>query len=317
MSKQLVLIVGAAGYTGGAIARAILKENNLRLAILIRKASTSKPTVKELVEAGAELRIGDITESPERIESHLQGVDIVISTVLAFVDQKPLIDAAKKAGVSRFIPSDFGPTAPRGSMSMHDLKLDIREYIKSLGLGHTFVEVGWWLPAMFPRPHSDRNTLLTPKYYIGSKQQKVVWSTLPTIGAFVERIIRDPRTLNQTIVVHNGEITPEEVWKVAEKVSGEDFSDYYQVPEKVIQEASAQNANWAKKVTAEYGRSLYILGDNTLANAEAAGSIDGRKLYPDIPYANVEEEAKAFYADPKIPEYALPENDLIDVLKPE
>ncbi|KAJ8462876.1 hypothetical protein ONZ45_g17783 [Pleurotus djamor] len=102
-----------------------------------------------------------------------------------------------------------------------------------------------------------------------------------------------------------------------EQWRGEDFSDYYLVPEKVLQEAREQNANWGKKVVADYAYSLYVRGDNTLANAEAAGAIDGRKLYPDIPYPEVEEETKAFYADPKALEYAFPEEVLLDVLKPE
>ncbi|KAF9019734.1 hypothetical protein BDZ89DRAFT_307817 [Hymenopellis radicata] len=36
-------------------------------------------------------------------------------------DQKPLVLAAKRAGVGRIIPSDFGPHAPRGVMPMHDM----------------------------------------------------------------------------------------------------------------------------------------------------------------------------------------------------
>lgn len=91
------------------------------MAILVRAQSVDKPGVKSLVAAGAELRIGDISETVDKIEAFLQGVDVVISLVLAMVDQRPLIQAAKKAGVGRFIPSDFGPTAPRGVMAMHDL----------------------------------------------------------------------------------------------------------------------------------------------------------------------------------------------------
>ena len=81
----------------------------------------NKPIYQELKSAGAEIRIGDITQSPETIEAFLQGVDVLISLVLAMVDQKPLFKAAKKVGVGRAIPSDFGPTAPRGSMFMNDL----------------------------------------------------------------------------------------------------------------------------------------------------------------------------------------------------
>ena len=47
---------------------------------------------------------------------------MLISLVLVMtVDQKPLFRAAKKVGVGRVVPSDFGPTAPRGVTTIHDL----------------------------------------------------------------------------------------------------------------------------------------------------------------------------------------------------
>ncbi len=59
------------------------------------------------------------------------------------------------------------------------------------------------------------------------------------------------------------------------------------------------------KVISEYRNSLYVRGDNTLANAVAGGSLDARKLYPDVPVASVEQAAKEFYANPTVPEYDL------------
>ncbi len=86
--------------------------------LLVRTQSVEKPIVQEFRNAGAQVRVGDISETPEKIVALLQGVDILISLVLAMSDQKPLL-LAKKAGVNRAIPSDFGPHAPR-VMSMHD-----------------------------------------------------------------------------------------------------------------------------------------------------------------------------------------------------
>ncbi len=59
------------------------------------------------------------------------------------------------------------------------------------------------------------------------------------------------------------------------------------------------------KVISQYYNSLYIRGDNTLANAVAGGSLDARKLYPDVPVALVEQAAKEFYAKPPILEVDL------------
>ncbi len=82
---------------------------------------------------------------------------------------------------------------------------------------------------MLPPLHSATNTLLTQKFYVGDRSQKLLYSTLSTIGKMVARIINDPRTLDKTVVVYDGEISINETWKVAEKVTGEDFSDYPKV----------------------------------------------------------------------------------------
>ncbi|KAF4588029.1 NAD(P)-binding domain superfamily protein [Pleurotus pulmonarius] len=318
MSKSLVLLVGATGYTGRAIANAILEEGKFRLAILVRAQSINKPVVKELVAAGAELRVGDTSDPPEKLEVHLAGVETLICTVLVWVaDQKPLFAAAKTVGVSRVVPSDFGPVAPKGAMWMNDIKIGIHEYVKELGLPYTFIYVGWWLTFMWPTPHSEHNTLDTPKFYAGSKDQKLIYSTFPSIGKLVARIIADPRTINQTVVAHDGEITLRETWGIGERVTGEDFSDYYKASEADLDIASKQSVNWMKKTTADYYRSLYIRGDNTIAKAEAAGALIARKLYPDVPYPDVLEEAKARYATSFVPEYGVPLEELLDVYKPE
>ncbi|KAJ8688905.1 hypothetical protein PTI98_012980 [Pleurotus ostreatus] len=317
MSKVHVFIVGATGRTGGPIARAILQESNkFRLSILVREASKDKPAIKELTDAGAEVMVGDISDPAEKLESYLKGVDVLISTVLVMVDQKPLLLAAKNAGVGRVIPSDFASTAPKGAMFMHDIKLGIRDYIKELGLGYTFIEVGTWLHVMFPPLHSATDTLLTHKSYPGDKKQKTIYSTMPTIGKLVARIIADPRTLNQAVVAYDGEISLGEIWAIAERITGEDFSDYYHIPDEELEKGTQQMQNVVKRIVADYFKSLYIRGDNTLANAEAMGRLDARKLYDDVPCADVEEEAKKHYASGAVPaSTSLPGAAVLDVFK--
>ena len=56
-------------------------------------------------------------------EKAMEGVDIVISTVsVVQVDNQPeMIDAAKAAGVKRFIPCDFGTPCIKGERRMFDM----------------------------------------------------------------------------------------------------------------------------------------------------------------------------------------------------
>ncbi len=110
--------------------------------------------------------------------------------------------------------------------------------MKELELPYTFIEVGWWFQLLFPWPHAIPETLLTPKFYVGDREKKVLYTSLKSIALFVARIINDPRTLNQTVITSDGEASLNETWPVAEKVSGEDFSDYPRVCILVLRNAA-------------------------------------------------------------------------------
>lgn len=214
---QNARIASAAGCTGGAIAKALLQAGNFRLSILVRESPINKPAVKELTDAGAEVIVGDISDFSAKLQSYLEGVDVLIWTGFVTVDQRPLPMAAEKAGVGGVVPSDFGPTAPRGVMFTHDPKLEVREYIKELGLHTPSSKLGRGSQGCSSPLCSARNTLTT---------QKLVYSTLLTIGRMVTHLVVDSRTLNQTVVAYDREISISETWKVAERVIREDFPDY-------------------------------------------------------------------------------------------
>lgn len=63
-----------------------------------------------------------LNASAAELDTLFDGVETVISTCYYTVisEQKVLVDAAKRAGVRRFIPCDFGPPAPHGVMVLHD-----------------------------------------------------------------------------------------------------------------------------------------------------------------------------------------------------
>ena len=89
----------------------------------------------------------------------------------------------------------------------------------------------------------------------------------------------------------------------------------YQVPDEEIERGREQTENWAKSAVADYHRSLFIRGDNTLVKAEALGRLDSRKLYDDVAYPDVEEEARKHCASGFVLEYVLPDEALLDVFK--
>ncbi|KAH8116637.1 NAD-binding protein [Phellopilus nigrolimitatus] len=303
MSKSTVLILGATGNTGSSIVNALLESSSFNVIAAIRPSSASKPTVEELKSRGVEIRIVDLEHaSPDQLAEALRGVETVISTIIYYEIhlQRPLIDASKKAGVKRFIPCDWGTACVPGVREMYDQKLGIRDYVKEKGLGYTFVDVGWWLqvglPILDPTKTAFPAFMDITKiiYHTGNVKNAV--TDLRDIGKFVERIILDPRTQNRYVFCWTEEITQNEVFALAKRISGKDIETVHISEEDLL--ARARDAEGIMKPIMEYAVSVFIRGDNIVENAkkeEYGGALDARELYPDLKLRSVEDYAKELY----------------------
>lgn len=89
----------------------------------MRPDSIDKADVSTLRDLGVEIRPSDWEKaSADELDKLFDGAEIVISTChyTSIPSQTVLVDAAKRAGVKRFIPCDFGTPAPRGVMGLRD-----------------------------------------------------------------------------------------------------------------------------------------------------------------------------------------------------
>lgn len=108
-TSKRVLLVGASGMLGGAIADAILERPSLTLRVLVRRGRSESVSV--LGTRGAEIVQGDAADAATLPEA-MVGTDVVVCGLpndpQVFVSgHRNLLTAAENAGVSRFIPSDF------------------------------------------------------------------------------------------------------------------------------------------------------------------------------------------------------------------
>lgn len=79
-----------------------------------REASLRSEKTENLKKQGVRVVAADLRGTEDDLVSLLKGADVVISSINATVllDQIPLADAAKKAGVGRFIPCTFATACP-------------------------------------------------------------------------------------------------------------------------------------------------------------------------------------------------------------
>jgi len=109
---RLILVSGATGQQGGAVARSLL---GCGIGVRALTRDPEKPEAKELVDLGAEVASGDL-EDRSSIERVLDGVHGVFSVQQSWetgvegeVRQGVLLaDAAKAAGVDHYVYSSVG-----------------------------------------------------------------------------------------------------------------------------------------------------------------------------------------------------------------
>jgi uncharacterized protein YbjT (DUF2867 family) len=102
-SIKNVAIAGATGYLGPAVVEAI-KKAGFTVTVLTRTSSSSAITFE-----GVKISKIDYGSIDSLVEA-LKGQDAVVSTLnhLFYEEQTALVDASIKAGVRRFIPSEYG-----------------------------------------------------------------------------------------------------------------------------------------------------------------------------------------------------------------
>ncbi|KAH1491886.1 hypothetical protein LV164_003492 [Aspergillus fumigatus] len=298
MSRTRVLLVGAAGETGGSIANGLLENPIFEVYALVRPRSVQKPAIVSLQERGVQVRRCDLRGSEESLAEALTDIDIVISCVgpAEQQDQIPLAKAAKKAGVKRFVPCGFITVAPPGGiMWLRDEKETVYNHIKQLWLPYTIVDVGWWYQLSYPRLESGRvDYAMTTanNEIVGDGNTRTALTDLRDIGRYIARIIVDDRTLNRMVFAYNTVLTQNQIYDLLEEIGEEKIQRNYVSEETVYTRVLAARQSsetypfdpvkFIPRYLAEYQLSWGIRGDNTPEYAKYLGYLDAKELYPDF-----------------------------------
>ncbi|MFI1333057.1 NmrA/HSCARG family protein [Streptomyces sp. NPDC020845] len=142
-NKKAVLVTGATGGQGGAVARSLL-HNGWAVRAIVR--DPGKQAAKDLKALGAHLVTGDL-DDPQSLRAAARGAYGVFSVQPSdMADPRPaaevrqgrnVADAAQAAGVAHLVYSSVGG-AERGSGVAHfETKAEIEAYIDALGVPAT------------------------------------------------------------------------------------------------------------------------------------------------------------------------------------
>lgn len=142
-NEKIILVTGATGTQGGAVARNLL-DKGWKVRALTRNSESDKAL--ELKSLGAEIVQGDMND-PESLKEPLRGTYGVFS-VQNFWEAgnegeiklgKTLASAAKEADVKHFVYSSVASADKNTEIVHFDSKFQIEEFIRTIDIPHTII----------------------------------------------------------------------------------------------------------------------------------------------------------------------------------
>jgi NADH dehydrogenase len=237
------LVVGSTGVVGLEICR-LLASQGETIRALVRRSSR-QDRVDSLRALGVELVTGDLTDPPS-LAVACSGVDVVFSTATAITSQQPgdslarvdqdgqkaLVDAARAAGVKRFV--FISALNMQGGYPLADAKQAVEAHLGASGLEYTILQpscfMDVWLTPMIGFDYPNGKAAI---YGDGSKP--LAWIHSSDVARVAVAAGRDESCRNATVPFGGPErLAPNDVIAVFEEASGRRFDVQY-VPVDALQ----------------------------------------------------------------------------------
>jgi len=231
-AQRLIVVTGATGKQGGAVARSLL-DRGFRIRAFTR--NPQKPEAQALAARGAEVVQGDMEEDRSAMERALEGAYGVFSVQNYWetgydgeVQQgKTVADAAKAAGVEHFVYSSVGSAHRQTGLSHFESKWEVENHVRELDLRYTILRPVFFMQNWeMMRRMVLGGTLAQPLDPDKPFQQVAV----EDIGAFAAIAFENPdRWIGREVDLAGDEPTMLEIAETFGRVIGREVS-YYQVP---------------------------------------------------------------------------------------
>jgi uncharacterized protein YbjT (DUF2867 family) len=226
MSGQTIVVAGAAGNLGTRIVKAA-KARGASVVALVRQGSAAQKTAP-LEAQGAKVVPVDLTKVDE-VARACEGASCVVSALLGLrpvmVDaQTVLVDGAIKAGVRRFIPSDyaldFSALKPGENRNL-DLHREFQQALAARSIEATSVLNGAFMELLVgqaPYILFKRDRVL----FWQNADQVLDFTTMDDVAAFTAAASMDPNT-PKVLKVVGTRITPRQLAAMMSELTGRPF----------------------------------------------------------------------------------------------
>lgn len=202
-----ILVTGATGQQGGAVARALLAKGQQA-----RVMTRHPEKAASLAKAGAEVVQGDLTNQAI-LQMALRGVHGVFAMSTPFEEGMEaevrqgtmLADAAKQAGITHYVYTSVGSAHRNTGIPHFDSKWKVEQHIRQIGLPATILRPVWFMEnfTTVAKPSAEGVLMLPMK-----PARKLAMVALKDIGEFgAAAFLRPNNFLGQAIDLAGDELT--------------------------------------------------------------------------------------------------------------
>ena len=230
-TAKLILVSGATGRQGGAVARELLSRG-YPVRGLTRNPDSER--AQQLAGLGIDMVKGDF-DDVDSLNSATQGVYGVFSVQNFWEHGKQgeirqgrnLADAAKRAGASHFVYTSVASADKNTGIPHFDSKYEIEEYIKSIQLPYTVIRPVSFMENWEYSRADIVNGIIYGPLSPGTRTQHI---TVKDIGRFAAEAFDNPAEwLGVSIDIAGDDHTQQELAGLFSRVTGKEVS-YVQVP---------------------------------------------------------------------------------------
>ncbi|MBA1145250.1 NmrA/HSCARG family protein [Mesorhizobium neociceri] len=245
ISKLTILVTGATGQQGGAVARALLSKGH-RVKALTRKPDSE--AARHLAAAGAEVVAGDLADraSVVRVAEGVDTMFLMGNSYEAGMEEETrqgilAADAAKAAGVGHLIYSSVASADKKTGIPHFESKYLVEKHVAGLGIPYTIsAPVAFMENVVAPWSIS---ALSQGNYAFAVPPKRVLQLVaLADIGAFVAALAeRREQVFGNRFDFAGDELSGEEEAKILSEVIGRPIG-YQEIPIAVARQQSEDAA---------------------------------------------------------------------------
>jgi uncharacterized protein YbjT (DUF2867 family) len=247
IGNKKILVTGATGNQGGAVARKLL-EDGFQVRALTRKPS--KDAAKELASLGVEVVKGDLNDTASLARA-LEDVYGVFGVITPFEEGvagemrqgRNLVYACKAAGIKHLVYSSVAGADLKTGIPHFDSKNEIERYIKTIGLPATVLRPVFFMYNFNSDYMGTRQSILDGRLMVpisGDKQLQMV--AVEDFAEFVSLALKNPlEYIGKTLEIAGDELSMNEAARTFSRVTSRMVS-FSSVPLENIRESNPDMA---------------------------------------------------------------------------